>query len=166
MDSFPFAHAFESYQGQGGLHLTISAPVVVLDEYDSPSSPADVSIELNLALPLENPAEVSLFCRFVDQTTYTALQVDAAQWQLVQVSDGSVHVLAAAPANPAMQGGGWGWMRLGCLGDHLYVWDENGLQADLGGVAGGSGGTGLGFRSGLGAAGDVYLYFYRVMARE
>jgi hypothetical protein len=126
----------------------------------------DVEIEANLAFPEPGDgSSILMIARYLDEGNYYALKIQPGEWAIIKMENGISTTLSRGGTNPELGRGGWGWLRFGCLGSHLYVWDEIGAMVDIPDAKIHAGGTAIMFVPGD-STGVVNLYFHRVLARS
>jgi hypothetical protein len=162
-----FVYNLEPYLNLPALHLSFTDPIWVktldqegnwLDEL------RDMQMEANLAF--ENGHEkVVLAVRYIDEDNYYGLILNQKRWSLVKIVNGISTELASGETTHTLANGGWGWYRIGCIENQLFVWDENNEIAAISDTSLSLGGAAIGFLPDANS-GKVYLYYYRLMARS
>ncbi len=162
-----FVYDLETYQNLPALHLSFTSPIWVkildqegnwLDELQ------DMQLEANLAFE-NNQEKVVLAVRYVDENNYYGLIVNQKRWSLIKIVNSISAELASGETTHTLANGGWGWYRIGCIENQLFVWDENNEIAAISDTSLSLGGAAIGFFPDA-KSGKVYLYYYRLMARS
>jgi hypothetical protein len=162
-----FVFTLEPYLDQPALHLSFTNPIwVKISNKDGnwADTLQDMQLEANLAFE-SNQGKTILAVRYLDENNYYGLVLNQKQWQLIKMVDGISTELANGKTTQTLANGNWGWYKIGCIGDQIFVWDENDEIASISDPSLPQGGAAMGFLPDT-KSGKVYVYYYRLMARS
>lgn len=162
-----FVYDLEPYQNLPALHLSFIDPiwVKILDQDGNRIDELqDMQLEANLAFE-KNQGQITLAVRYNDENNYYGLMLNQKRWSLVKIVNGISTELASGETTHTLGNGGWGWYRIGCIQNQLFVWDENNEIAAISDTSLSLGRAAIGFLPDA-KSGKVYLYYYRLMARS